>query len=393
MPKITRLELFHIAVPLKKRIRHASHERASSDNLVARVVLDDGTSGFGEGVPRSYVTGETIDTAFEMLSTFDAARAIGNPASFGELVGRLKELTLPSIANDPRGMFGNAARAALEVATLDAFSRFWGESIGAALRIAANSSSICDQPHKVRYSGAITAESKWKERISAVKMRAYGFHQVKLKVAVAGQDDPARLRVIRRLLGGKTDIRIDANEGWNASELIEKVGPLRAYRPSCLEQPVPHSQVDELTELRPTLGIPVMLDESLCGFPDGLRAIERKTADIFNVRISKCGGLLPSLKLMELAQSAGLTNQLGCHPGETGILSAAGRQLASHLKTVRYLEGSYDNHILAQNVIREDITFRYGGWGKPLEGPGLGVTVDLDLLAAMTARRHEVSYE
>ena len=69
--------LHHVAVPLKSKIKHASHERLSSDNLVVEVILSDGTSGFGEGVPRSYVTGETIESAFDALGRFDVDRAIG----------------------------------------------------------------------------------------------------------------------------------------------------------------------------------------------------------------------------------------------------------------------------------------------------------------------------
>ncbi len=106
-----------------------------------------------------------------------------------------------------------------------------------------------------------------------------------------------------------------------------------------------------------------MLDESLCGYPDAESAVKDKTADLLNVRLSKCGGIGPSLKIMELAHRHGLGVQLGCHPGETGILSAAGRHVASMMKGIRYLEGSYDRHILADNLIRENITFGYGGRG------------------------------
>ena len=58
------LKLFKVAVPLKKVVRHASFERSVSENLVVRVTLSDGVVGYGEGVPRSYVTGETLETAF-----------------------------------------------------------------------------------------------------------------------------------------------------------------------------------------------------------------------------------------------------------------------------------------------------------------------------------------
>ncbi len=178
-------------------------------------------------------------------------------------------------------------------------------------------------------------------------MRLYGFHQVKVKVGTKGQDDPRRLRALRWILGRRMDIRLDANEAWPASELVERVEPLRRFGPTALEQPVPHAQVDALAELRPRLGIPVMLDESLCGFPDALAAVTRRTADIFNVRISKCGGILASLRIIALARRSGLGVQLGCHPGETALLSAAGRHLAGRVAGLRYVEGSYDRHILA----------------------------------------------
>jgi muconate cycloisomerase len=393
MPSLRRLELFHVAVPLKKRIKHASHDRASSDNLVARVELDDGSVGYGEGVPRPYVTGETIETAIEALKSFDAAQHMARPMDFPSAVDRIGKFTLPSILNDPRGMFGNAARATLEIALLDAYGHAFQQSLGTAIRIASQRPELLSRvPTRVRYSGAITAESTRKEIISAFKMRIYGFAQVKLKVGVEGQDDPTRLAKIRNILGPKIDIRIDANEAWQASDLIGKMARLKPFKPTCIEQPVPHAQVGELAEIRKTLGVDIMLDESLCGYPDGLHAIEAKIADIFNVRISKCGGMLTSLRLIELADAHGLDVQLGCHPGETGILSAAGRHLASNVKGLRYIEGSYDKHILATNLTKENLTFSYGGWAKPIAGPGLGIVVDRASLEAMTVTRHEISY-
>ncbi|MEW4567945.1 dipeptide epimerase [Tautonia sp. JC769] len=389
---LVRIEGFHVALPLKKAIKHASHQRTESESLIVRVTLDDGTVGFGEGVPRSYVTGETIETALDALESVDLARQVGAPASFESAVDRIASIRLPSIEDDPRGMFGNAARCAVELALLDAFGRRFGRSLSDAIRhLIAGRPYLRDRPGPVRYSGAITAEGARKERISAWKMRIYGFHQVKVKVGVSGQDDPTRLRQIRTILGNRTDLRIDANEAWSADELPERVAPLLDSKPSVLEQPVPHRDVERLADLRGRLGIPVMLDESLCGAPDGVRAIDAGLADLFNVRLSKCGGIAPTLRLIDLAFQHGLGVQLGCHPGESGILSAAGRHLASNLLGLRYLEGSYDRHVLAENLTAPDITFRYGGRAQPLPGPGLGVTVQDAPLERMTVARRELS--
>jgi muconate cycloisomerase len=390
---ISKLTLYKVAVPLKRVIRHASFERSGSENLVVKVTLGDGTIGYGEGVPRSYVTGETIESTFTDLESGDWARLVGCASSFAEVVQRMEKFTLPRIESDPRGMAGNAARCALELAILDAYGRHFGESSGQAVELAsADGLKRFPKPRRVRYSGAITAESKRAEAWSAWKMRIYGFNQVKVKVGMEGQDDPARVARFRRILGSRIDIRLDANEAWHAWELLARVQPLKRFDPSALEQPVPHSEVDSLADLRPQIGIPVMLDESLCGFPDAVAAVERRTADLLNVRLSKCGGILPSLRIIALAHRSGLGVQLGCHPGETSLLSAAGRHVAARVSGLGYVEGSYDRHILKSNLAAPDITFGYGGRARPLGGHGLGVQVDERALESMTVERREISY-
>jgi L-Ala-D/L-Glu epimerase len=392
--RILGIKLFKVAVPLKKVVRHASFERSTSANLVVRVTLADGVVGYGEGVPRSYVTGETLETNFAVLAKHDWARLMGCPSDFAGVVQRLEALALPEIENDPRGMAGNAARCGLELAILDAYGKRFGVPAGNAVDLAAvEGLRRLPAPQQVRYSAAITAESARDELRSAFKIRLYGFKAVKVKVGAQGQDDAVRLKRIRMILGSRMDIRLDANEAYTSSELLERCEPLRRCRPTALEQPLPHAQVERLASLRPLVGVPIMLDESLCGYPDAVAAVAHRTADLFNVRLSKCGGIVPSLRIIGLAQRSGLGVQLGCHPGETALLSAAGRQVASRVEGLRYLEGSYDRHILARNLTRQDLTFGYGGRARPLPGPGLGVEVDPALLDAMTFSSQEILYE
>ncbi len=386
------LTLFQIAVPLKKVVRHASFERSTSENLVVQATLSDGVTGYGEGVPRTYVTGESIESTFALLSRHDWPALIGKPSDYADLSARLARLEIPEIASDPRGMAGNAARCALELALLDAYGRRFGQSVGEAVAFAPIKGLDRHPPARVRYSSAITADSRRGEIVSAIKTRVYGFHQVKIKVGMDGQDDGERLSRMRRILGWRIDARLDANEAFRADELLERARALRVCRPSALEQPVPHAEVDRLAEFKGRLGVPIMLDESLCGYPDAVHAIERKTADILNVRLSKCGGILASLRIIALAQRSGLGVQLGCHPGETSILSAAGRHVACRLAGIRYLEGSYDRHILARNLTEADVTFGYGGRARPLPGPGLGIDVDPDRLETMTLAKRTLTY-
>jgi L-alanine-DL-glutamate epimerase-like enolase superfamily enzyme len=296
--------------------------------------------------------------------------------------------------DDARGMAANAARCALELAVLDAYGHRFGQSISAAIRaVEIDGLQLSARPTRVRYSGAITAASPGREVYSAVRMWLYGFRHIKLKVGVEGQDDVRRLRTLRGVFGRPMDFRLDANEAWASGTVVERVRELLPYRPSAIEQPVPHAEVGSLAEIRPRLGLPVMLDESLCGYPDAVRSVEDRTADLFNVRLSKCGGLIPTLRIIGLAQRSGLGLQLGCHPGETGLLSAAGRHLAGNVRGLRYVEGSYDRHILTHNLTVEDLTFGYGGLAPPLAGSGLGVRVEPSRLEALVVRSEEIRYD
>src|SRR5262249_36956170 len=149
--------------------------RSVSENLVARVTLDDGTIGYGEGVPRPYVTGETLETAFTTLGSSDWARLVGRPTDYAQLIRRLATLTMPENEADPRGMAGNAARCALELALLDAYSRRFGEPLGRAVDLAeVEGLQRYPRPRRVRYSAAITAESAKGEAVSAWKIWIYG---------------------------------------------------------------------------------------------------------------------------------------------------------------------------------------------------------------------------
>lgn len=152
--------------------------------------------------------------------------------------------------------------------------------------------------------------------------------------------------------------------------------PLLPFGSTSLEQPVPHAEISGLSQVRREIPVPIMLDESLCCLEDAQRAFNGGWCDLFNIRLSKCGGLMRSLELAAFARRHSLRYQLGCQVGETGILSAAGRHFACNVGHIRYLEGSFDRFLVMDALTEQDLTFRYGGRGARLTGPGLGVDVN-----------------
>lgn len=391
MNRVIDLTLFHVEIPLRKVVRHASFSRAVSDNLIVRATLQNGVTGYGEGVPRSYVTGETIDGALEQLIKTDLCSQLEPIADFRHAVSVVSRLELWQPQPDPRGCYGNAARCAVELSLLDAFGKHFGQPLCRVTALLDETAAIRQSVDRVQYSGAITAESRRKEFWSAVKTRLYGFRDCKVKVGVNGQNDCERLSRIRRILGRRVRVRIDANEAWQPDEIVDRLGELEPFAIASLEQPVAHEHVAALAEVRQRVRVPIMHDESLCSLIDARAAIESRTCDLFNIRLSKCGGFVNSLKIAALAHSSGLGYQLGCQVGETGILSAAGRHFATSVAGIRFLEGSYDRHLVQERLTREDLTFGYGGRAPALQGCGLGVSLDDTALGRVVRREERIA--
>lgn len=375
--RISQLTARIVSVPMKREIRHASHSRRDSDNVIVQCQLEDGTVGFGEGVPRSYVTGETAPTALAMFEQTDFEHVWDTSLDdWAAAIDVADSISFPT-SDDPRGCRANSLRCAVELAIFDAVGTHLRQPLRRVIDHLPDSQTIRQHHDQVRYSTTITSQSPAAERRSAMKMWVYGFHQCKVKVGVDGQDDAERLKRMRYWLGRRVDIRVDANEAWTPEQTVRQVRCLEPANISCIEQPVLHENFESLPDIRRDINTDIMLDESLTSLIDGRAAIDSGACDCFNIRLSKCGGYLNCLRLASMAQQANLTFQLGCHPGETPILSAAGRHFASSVGPIRYLEGSYDRHLLAESFASPDITFKYGGRAPAIERPGLGIAVDM----------------
>ena len=384
--RVKEITAWQVRIPLKKPIQHASHTRTETDNVVVRVVLDDGTQGFGEGVPRDYVTGETIDSALALLKEATCRRSWKIVTRSMRPSRSSSDCVLHRSPDDERGCRGNGARCAIELALLDAFGKHFRHPLSDVTKLMAHD-DLFEPKEYVRYSGAITSAEGFKAKLAAWKMWIYGFKQLKIKVGIDGQDDVDRVGAIRRRVGRKMDIRIDANEAWTPDNVRQRILELKPFNITCVEQPVPHEQVAVLREVRREVGVPIMLDESLCSRIDAERAESGETCDLFNLRLSKCGGFIASLRLAQFAKRHGIGYQLGCQVGETAILSAAGRHFASSVKDIRYVEGSYDKHLVREALATNDLTFGWGGWAPALVGPGLGIAIDPAALRRVGVRQ------
>lgn len=392
--RVLGLTAWHVRIPLRRQIRHASHTRTETDSIVVRCRLSDGSIGWGEGLPRPYVTGETIVSALSMLRESDfAALAAATITDESTLLQTLDGLSLHGAFEDPRECHGNSVRCAVELAVLDACCRAWRFPLSAATNWLPETEPFRQNSDTVRYSGVITASSTRKQYLQALAARVFGFRQVKVKVGVPGVDDRRLLTRVRRIVGRRADLRVDANEAWTQQECVARIQDLVPFGITSVEQPIAADAVSHLASIREAVSVPIMLDESLCSLRDGRQAIENSWCDLFNIRLSKCGGFIPSLRLAIMAAQAGLSCQLGCQVGETAILSAAGRHFATSVSGLRYVEGSYDRFLVREPLSRQDLTFGFGGRARKLAGPGLGIEIDESAVSRCSVEQIDWDWE
>ncbi|MFQ5892862.1 MAG: mandelate racemase/muconate lactonizing enzyme family protein [Nitrospinota bacterium] len=374
---IARITVFHARLPLWWPVDHAAARRNASENLFAVVELTDGTVGVGEGLPRPTVTGETMDMCWRALETFEVEALVAAWPS-PHAIDRALEGLMAGERPAP------SARAALEIALLDALGRATNRSAAAIAAEVLGLEPPGGRP--IAYSAVLPFARPGLLRLLCWGVRAYGFRSAKLKVGRSVDEDARRLRAVRGWLGPAVELRADANGAWSPDEALAVIEVCPRVRLAALEQPVPPGAWGALAERLPSPPpVALMADESVCTMGD----LERLTASTalqgINCRIAKMGGLIPAARIGRAA--AGLDLLVGCHVGESTVLSAAGRHLAALLPEARWHEGSYDRWLVRASLATKPLRFGPGGRAAVELAAGLGVELRRTVLERLTLRR------
>jgi L-alanine-DL-glutamate epimerase-like enolase superfamily enzyme len=390
MPTVTSLQLFAVDLPFKTAFRHAAAARTTSESLFLRVGLDSGVDGWGEALPRAYVSGESRQDAFALLRDQVLPALVGRTfQSLPEVVSFLEkcdgkaptEWVRPEVPQ-------TSAWCSVDLALLDAFGKEFGHPV-----------SLGGQPsggalERYRYSGAVSAGRGWPYARSLLKVRAFGFPQVKLKLGGDGALQAAR--TARRLLGRRVELRVDANMAWGVEQALEVIQELRTVGIRSFEQPIAAGDLAGLARLVAESSAGIIVDEGLTDRDSLQRFISQRACTGANVRISKCGGLVGAYARCREALDAGLVLQVGCQVGESSLLSAAHLTLLSALAPlrpgVRYAEGCFGRHLLREDPVSPLVQFGYGGRPPPRPpGAGLGVQADQVMLERWAVDQAHVS--
>ena len=339
--------------------------------VLVRIRCDDGIEGWGEattigGLNYGDESPESIKTNIDVHIT---PLLLGMPADDVAMV----------MAKLRKVIQGNRfAKCAIETALLDAQARRLGVPLSTLL-----GGRVRDA---LPVAWTLASGDTTKDIAEAEKMLELRRHRIfKLKIGWRSvADDVAHVLTIKRALGDKASVRVDVNQAWSEADAMSGIAALQAGGIDLIEQPLRGENVAGMARLAARFDVPQMADEALHGPLDAYRLAGLAAADVFAVKITQSGGLLPALQVATVAQLAGI----GLYGG-TMLEGAVGTAASAHMFST-FAELAWGTELFGPLLLTEELL------QKPLEyrdfmlhvptGPGLGVDIDLEKLHALRRR-------
>ena len=371
--KIDHLNVYKIQLPFSGDFSHSLRKGYSAKNIIIEIIADQGKIvGYGEGAPRPYVTGETPESAVSAITGLTGNHSFPWELNDADQIWNL-------IDNLPDEKSNNSSICALETALLDALAKQQKRYIMEYFPPAFLTDTI-------NYGAVISFGSR--DRIMEIWQLINKLNLKKLRIKMGKNINKNKdtIETVKALFGDDCDLRIDVNGAWNYQIALAHIPFIKKHKIKVVEQPMENSDksIIKFAKEMKKSGVVLMADELACSMKDVNEIIREKYYGMINIRLSKCGGFRRSLKIIEKIRASGLSFQIGCQLGESGILSAAGRILGLLCRDAVYYDGSYDKFLLAENTTLEDVSFGPGGKAGPLEGPGLGVKVSSQKLEKLS---------
>jgi O-succinylbenzoate synthase len=358
--KLHSVEMRRIHLSLVAPFETSFGVQTKRDILLLKVITSDG-HGWGECVAGEEPTysSEYVEGAQHVLIHHLLPRLLGQPRLEAEDVGRVL-----------RPVHGhNMAKAAIEMAILDAQLRARGESFATyfgAVRPAVDA-GVSVGIHRT-IPELLETVGDYLEQ---------GYRRIKLKIKPGWDVEP--VRAVRERFG-KVPLQVDANTAYSLSDAA-RLAELDPYDLLLIEQPLPEEQVLAHAALAKSVRTPICLDESITSVQAAADAIELGACRIINIKPGRVGGYLEARRIHDLCASHGMPVWMGGML-ETGIGRAGNVAMAAMPNFTLPGDTSasdryYHRDITAPFVLHD------GRLDVPA-GPGLGVEVDVEFLDSIT---------
>ncbi len=352
--RITGMRVEKVRIPLTASLKVAFATVDYLESVLIQVDTDEGYTGYGEASPFAPVTGETVEGVIAVLNIFRQGLIGMDPADIEAVHAMMDGVII-----------GNgAAKCAVDLAMYDLMGKVFGQPVYKLLG-----------GYAASVQNDITIGINDPERMAADAKKYVteaGYRILKIKAGIDYRDDIQAMKLIREAVGRDIRLRADANQGYRVSEAVCALEGFREYGVEAVEQCLPYWDIEGSAYVRSHAhGIQIMLDESIHDPVDAARACRLGAADIFNIKLMKCGGLYPAMKINAIAEANGVTCMVGCML-ETRLAITAGLSLVAAKKNITEADCDsflyYKENPVAGGFIQEKDIFTLS------DKPGFGVS-------------------
>lgn len=290
-PRIVRLDVYRVPLPLTEPLRHATAATSTLDDVFLVLTTTGGVEGFAE-----------IRGNGEYATGYDAASVL---RALDESADRLLGAAAETAADCVLAMSGNRLAAALvNGAALDALARAADQPLWRFLG--------GSRPPPMPTHAAIGFVDSKRASMLAAEAVVAGFGRIKVRVGDGSLDaDVARIAAVRAAIPPTVAIAVDANGAWTAPTAIEAARRLAPHTIAWIEQPTPAGDHDAMRAVRNTTTIPVIADESIRTAEDVARTAAAGSASGVHLKLEKCGTVAELRRAAAIAREAGLLIELG----------------------------------------------------------------------------------
>ena len=278
--KLKEIAIGYIEIPLVTPFKTALRTVNSVNDLIVKVTAEDGTEGYGEAPPTAVITGDTKESIEAAIRYYIAPSITGMDLD-----------DLPSImAKMEKCLAKNTtAKAAVDIALYDLYAKLQKKPLFRLLREKDPSAVKTELETDITISVNDTDEMVR----DSVKAVGEGFRILKVKVGKGGEKDVERIREIRKAVGKDVVIRVDANQGWTREEAVSTITAMEdaGLGIELVEQPVSYHDFKGMQYVTAHVQTPILADESVFSYEDGVRVMEEHGADLVNIKLMKTGGI------------------------------------------------------------------------------------------------------
>ncbi len=365
--RITDVKTYVLDAKLEEAFAYSQAWYERRGAMLVEIIGEDGNSGWGEAFGPARLTAAIVQHYRPLLIGADA---FATEATWQTLYNMLRDHGQKGLPIE--------ALSAVDIALWDLKGRHLGLPIhrlmGGPLRnrVQAYATGFYRKRHGDPLAYVVE---------EAHQRVAEGFTGIKLKLGFGLEDDMRLCAAVRRAIGDRVSIMVDANHAYDATAAIRLGRSIQDLDLAWFEEPVPPEDLAGYREVKAALTVPIAGGEAEFTRWGFRQLITERCMDILQPDVCAAGGISECKKIADMANAFGM--RVNPHVWGTGVGLAASLQLIATLPhnppglvpLEPLLEFDRSEHPIRMAVLQSPIV-QQDGWVDIPQAPGLGIEID-----------------